>query len=354
MGSIYQRGNIWWIKYYNNGKSYQESSKSTKKMVATKLLKRREGAIAQGKSPGVEYDRVTFDELAEGYVRDYKINQKKSLTKAERSVRRLRVVFGGVPVSQITTPRINRFIEQRLDDGVSNGTINRELSALKRMMNIGAQQTPPMVDRVPHIPMLEENNARKGFFEYEEFIALRDALPEYLKGFVSFAYKSGWRVSEITGLKWSNVDLHQRVVWLDNDETKNKEGRTIYLDEELVQVFRRQKEKQKERELILPYVFPNRNGDGRIKDFRYVWKRCCRKVGIPGRLFHDFRRTAVRNMVRSGIPERVAMMISGHKTRAVFERYNIVNEDDLKMASRKQEKYLNSQTGTVLATVSQI
>ncbi len=71
----------------------------------------------------------------------------------------------------------------------SNGTINRELSALKRMLNIGAKQTPPKVDRVPYIPMLKENNTRKGFFEYNEFLLLRDALPAYLKGFVTFAYE---------------------------------------------------------------------------------------------------------------------------------------------------------------------
>lgn len=103
------------------------------------------------------------------------------------------------------------------------------------------------------------------------------------------------------GLKWSNVDLQQRVVWLDNDQTKNKEGRTIYLDDELFDVFMEQRKCQKEGEQIIHHVFINPNGDDCIKDFRHAWKSACASVGIK-RLFHDLRRTAVRNMVHSGIP----------------------------------------------------
>ncbi|MCG8634519.1 MAG: site-specific integrase [Desulfobacterales bacterium] len=342
MGSLFLRGKTWWIKYYQNGKCFRQSSGSTKKMVARKLLDRKEGEIAQGKLPGTSFDKVIFDELAVNLIRDYKINQRKSLRRIKNGINHLKTAFEGMSIPRITTPEINKYVENRIDMGAANATINRELSALKRMLNLGAQQTPPLVDRVPHIPMLKENNTRKGFFEHEEYLALQDALPKYLKGFVAFAYKCGWRVSEIKNLKWSNVDLHQGIVRLESGETKNTEGRTVYLDEALKDVFQNQWAGQKKKKKISPYVFPGRTGVGKIRDFRVSWNTACRAAGIPNRIFHDFRRTAVRNMVRSGIPERVAMMISGHKTRAVFERYNIVNDADLIEAARKQEAYLEN------------
>lgn len=77
MGMIYKRGNTWWIKYYRNGKAYRESSGSGKKMVAKKLLDRREGAIAEGKAPGILFEKVTFEKLAEAFLQDYHINERK-------------------------------------------------------------------------------------------------------------------------------------------------------------------------------------------------------------------------------------------------------------------------------------
>jgi len=351
MGSIYKRGNVYWIKYYRYGKPYRESTKSKKEADAKRLLKKREGEISEGKLPGIYFDRVRFDELAEDFLRDYRINGKKSLVRAERSVGHLKRYFEGMRVSDITSPKIEAYIENRLEEGAANATINRELSALKRMLNLGARQTPPKVDRVPYIPMLKENNVRKGFFEHGEFLSLRDALPSYLKGFVTFAYKTGWRVSEIAELTWNQVDLDNGIVRLEVGETKNEEARTVYLDDELREVFNQQSELRKKNKILIPYVFPNKDSDGQIKDFRGSWVKACKDVKIGKRLFHDFRRSAVRNMVRSGIPERVAMMISGHKTRSVFERYNIVNDQDLKLAAQKQATYLESQMGTVLGTI---
>lgn len=395
MGMIYKRGKVYWIKYYRNGKPYRESTRSLKETDAKRLLKKREGEIALGKLPGIYFDRVKFDELADDFLNDYKLNEKKSISAAKNNVNHLREYLEGMRIVDITTPKIQSYIEYRRIDrhrleeltseaktveeiskiievstdnalrairtpseesrtknGASNATINRELSALKRMLRLGAQQTPAKVDRVPYIPMLKEHNTRKGFFEHSEYMALRNIIPEHMKGFVTFAYIVGWRVSEISNLTWGHVDLEQGIVRLEAGETKNDDGRTVYLDEELKTIFEKQKKLRKERKRLIPYVFTNEDGTDRIKDFRKSWKTACKEAKIGRRLFHDFRRTAVRNMVRAGVPESVAMMVSGHKTRSVFERYNIVSDADLRLASQKQEAYLNSRMGTDSGTIT--
>jgi integrase len=302
----------------------------------------------------VYFDRVRFDEVAADFLTDYRLNQKKSLKKAEQVTEHLKSYFRGYRIPQITTPKIQSYVEYRLTKGATNATINRELAALKRMLNLAAQQTPPKIDRVPHIPMLKENNIRKGFFEHGDFLALRDALPFHLKGFVTFAYKTGWRVSEIKNLKWSQVDLDQGIVRIEGDHTKNNEARSVYLDTELREVFHEQWERKKAEARLTPYVFDGANGRDMVKDFRRAWRKACKDAKLGKRLFHDFRRTAVRNMIRAGIPERVAMMVSGQKTRSVFERYNIVSDTDLKMAAQRQAEYLNAQMVTKTVTIENL
>ena len=351
MGHIFKRGNVYWVKYYRNGKPYRESTKSKKEADAKRLLKKREGEISEGKLPGVYFDRVRFDELSDGFLADYRINGKKSLVRAERSAQHLKAFFAGFRVTNITTPAIQKYIEKRREQKAANASINRELAALKRMLNLGARQTPPKVDRVPFIAMLQENNVRKGFFEHGDFLKLRDAMPEHLKGLVTFAYKTGWRLSEVTGLTWDKVDLNQRVVRLDPGETKNNEARTVFMDDEVLEVVLRQKENRGKSGAVLPFVFLNADGTDQVKRFDKSWKTACKTTQIGKRLFHDFRRSAVRNMVRAGVPERVAMTISGHKTRSVFERYNVVSEEDLKLAAQKQAAYLQLQTVTFSGTV---
>ena len=167
-----------------------------------------------------------------------------------------------------------------------------------------------------------------------------------------------------------NVDLQNGIVTLKVGDTKNNDARTVYLDEELREIFQNQWKDRRRK--VTPFVFPNKQCTGQIVNLRRAWNNACREIGIgygyklfkkyvqkwegklpAGPTFHDFRRTAVRNMIRSGIPDKVAMMISGHKTRSVFDRYNIVSDADLKLAAQKQEAYLETQVGTILGTIAQ-
>lgn len=350
---MYKRKNSWYSDFWHEGKRYIKNHGKVTKTMANTLETEFRGEVTSGKYiQGVNFNKVKFDELAEDFLRDYRINERKSLNRAIKSVEYLKTQFKGCRVPNITSSEIENYIDQRLKEKAANGTVNRELSALKRILNLGARQTPPKVNRVPYIAMLKENNVRKGFFEYAEFLALRDNMPERLKGLCTFAYKTGWRVSEITGLTWGNIDRSNGIVRLEPGETKNDDGRTVYLDDELKEVFNHQWEMRKLAQKLLPHVFLNQDGTDKVKRFDKSFKSACKDAGIGNKYFHDFRRTAVRNMVRSGIPERVAMMISGHKTRSVFDRYNIGNDADLRQAATMQEAYLNTQRKSVSNKVS--
>jgi integrase len=242
MGSIYKRGEIYWVKYYRAGKPHRESSRSTKRADAKRLLKKREGEISRGKLPGIYFDRTTFEDLVELIRADYNVNGYKTFNRIELAVEHLGESFSGMRAQTITTPLISRYIDKRLEEDASNGSINRELSALRRMFRLGVQHNK--VDRPPHIDLLKENNVRKGFFEHGDFLALREALPEYLAGFITFAYRVGWRISEITNFTWAQVDRENGIVRLEPGETKNEEGRTVYLDDELKEVFKQQRKRR--------------------------------------------------------------------------------------------------------------
>jgi integrase len=252
------------------------------------------------------------------------------------------------------------------------------LTAIKRAFSLGTQASKILVK--PHIPMLRENNVRRGFFERAQFEALRHALPDYLKPVALFAYIPGWQVpSEVLKLQWSNFDFLGGQVRLDPGTTKNGEGRLFPFTAEIRALFEAQY-KTKPKDVICPWVF---HRDGKpIWSFYKAWARAGYDAGLPcvihfkrdrkGEILrykqgakkgepiiekidaenipHDFRRTPVRNLLRAGIPERVAMQLTGHKTRSVFGRYNIVSETDLTDAARR----LDLATGTVLGTVAPI
>jgi integrase len=202
--------------------------------------------------------------------------------------------------------------------------------------------------------MLKEHNVRTGFFERAQFESVCGHLPKPVRAVIRFAYVTGWRIdSEILPLLWRQVNFSERLtpsqklpgtVRLDAGTTKNDEGRVFPFTEELRDVLEAQHAEHlrlKNIGQMVPWVFfrmvaKRRRGPKkpkRITRFNKAWKAACVAAGAPGRIPHDLRRTAVRNLMRAGITERVAMRLTGHKTRSVFERYNIVSDGDLGAAA---------------------
>lgn len=335
MGMIYQRGKkgVWWVKFYRAGKPFYKSSRSTVKKVAKEMLKRYEGQIADGRFVGTQGDKVHFEHMAENLVNDYKVNQRRSLPGVQRTVKRLAGFFGGRRAVDVTTADVRAYITLRQEEKAAASTIMGELAALKRMFNLSLQAGE--IHQRAYIPSVRVDNARKGFLGEIEYLTMREALPGPLKPVLDFGYETSWRKQEILKLTWDRVDLQAGTARLDT--SKNYTGRVVVLTENLLATLRRLSDETRALEVAtgqrIPWVF-HRHGKP-IKNFQGAWRTARKTAGLPGLFFHDLRRTAIRNMIRAGVRERVAMAISGHKTRSVFDRYNIVSEGDLREAARK-------------------
>jgi integrase len=356
MGQIRKRGDVWWIRYYRNGRRFEESARSEKRQAAVDLLKIREGDVAKGIPVSSKVGQLRFEDAGKALVADYQVNKKRSIGHVKRNLKKLGAWFGGRRMAELRTSDVIVYTANRQTQGAMNSTINRELASLKRMFTLAVRGGELMAR--PHIPMLREDNTRKGFFERAQFEAVRSHLPSALQAVATFAYYTGWRTkAEILPLEWRHVDRAAGVVRLEPGTTKNREGRQFKyaeLDElrSVIEGLWSVHEALEQRGLICPYVFfvrvlQKKLEARRVRNFRKAWIAACKLAGCPARIPHDFRRTAVRNLVRAGVSDTIAMKMTGHKTGSVFDRYDITSEEDLAEASRR----LQTLTGTITGTI---
>jgi integrase len=375
---------MWWIRYYRAGRRFEESTGSDKKGAAVELLRLREGKIAEGVPVTPKIGRLRFEEAAADVLNDYRTNRKKSVDEVERRIEKhLAPCFGGRRLAVITTADVRAYIASRQAattvtskayeitqkdgtvrrvpertraiDGASNAEINRELTTLKRMFTLAVQAGKLL--HKPHIPLLSEHNTRTGFFEPEQFARVCAHLPAALRPVAEFAYITGWRIpSEVLRLEWRQVDFTGGHIRLDPGTTKNGDGRVFPITDDLHVLLDAQyaaHQRAQRAGHLAPWVFFRMVATGRrgpqqpkpIKSITKAFAAACRAAGCPGRIPHDLRRTAVRTMVRRGIPERVAMSLTGHKTRSVFERYNIVSDGDLRTAAMQLGSLIGTKKG---------
>ncbi len=339
-GRVYKprNGRTLRIRYYDGlGRQVDEGTRYTSKnrQKAEQLLRKRLTDADAGKLPilGAKYDDL------EQLIRDDYVANSRRVDVLERRLAPVAAKFRGLPAKSITTARLSAYRANRLRAGAAPATVNRELAALRRMLRLG--QRAGMVTHGWHIDMLKEPPARAGFFEADQFEEVARRLPPHLEPIVRVAYMTGWRVrSELLTRQWRHVDLKARWLRLDPGETKNGEGRMFPLTADLVVLLKRLQRDTRAQERSLdrriPWVF-HRNGKP-ILSMYTAWRRACREAGLPGRLLHDFRRTAVRNLERAGVSRSAAMAMIGHRTESIYRRYSIVDETVLREAAEKLER----------------
>jgi integrase len=324
----------WWIYYNQRGEQIKESSHSTKESDAWKLLKKRHGEMAEGKPVGPDVTRTTFEDMQAMLVNDYKANGRSSLNRCEDAINHLRGFFGEDRAIDITSDRITKYVTYRQEEKAAASTINGELAAVGRMFVLAMRAGKAA--QKPYIAKLQLNNARKGFFEAEQFFAVLRHLPEDIKPVAVCAYVTGWRVHDEI-LTRQRHHLKDGWLRLEPGETKNREGRMFPLTPMLREALEKQETKtealQRAKGIIIPWLF--HRGGKPIKAFRRSWKSACKAAGVPGRIPHDFRRTACRNLERAGVDRASAMKMVGHKTEAIYRRYAIADEGMLKDAAVK-------------------
>jgi integrase len=214
---------------------------------------------------------------------------------------------------------------------------------------------------------LPEKNARQGFFETGDFLKILAHLPDPLDDMARFAFVTGWRRGMLLGMKWAHVDRAGRVVTL--PDSKNDDPQSVPLDDELVDVIERRWKTREYRTRegaigVSEYVF-HRNGQPISKPtFNRQFAEARKQAGVPGKLFHDLRRTAARNMIRGGVPQSIAKRVTGHRSDSMFQRYDIASMDDKLEAIQKARAHAATRaavgdnvtafpSGTVNATDTQ-
>lgn len=336
------RSPLWQISYWNGWRQVRESSGTADYAEAVKTLQRKLGEIAVGKSAGAERIRVAA--LLELLVEDYRRHDRADLQEAEQRVNRLlKPNFGHLRASAFTTKAVNHYIELRQSLGRQNATINRELALLRRAFRLGHEHDPQLVFRLPIIKALPEDNVREGFLESDRYRLILDALTEEIKPVFVVAYHLGMRTGELLAIKRSWVDLDEGLIYVNGRVTKNRNPKTAPIYGDMRPWLEMLLSRGAVESPKCIWLFSRKGRP--VKDFKADWAQACERAGVPALLFHDLRRTAVRNMIRAGVPEKIAMQISGHKTASMLWRYNITDARDIKDAGKRTERYLEAQKG---------
>lgn len=325
-GSVYLRGKIYWIRYSWHGKEFRESAETGDEVKARKMLLRRIRDVAKPNFIEPRERRHTLDDMLEKIKLHYIKKQNRSFKNVEYCFPHIRNGFPFHRVADIDKDVIERYQTARLEAGARPSTINREVAYVKLGINLLGLP-------LPRVEQLAEDNVRQGFLRVPEFnTVLGEIKDPDTRDIIEFLYNSASRSVEPKSMEWHWLDLDGWTVTVPGEFSKNKKPRTLPLEGVLRDIIKR---RIKARDIACPFVF--HRGGKPIKSFRRAFKAA---AGIPGFVPHDMRRSAIRNFRKAGLSESDGMKLSGHKTRSVYDRYNIIDDEDSREAMRAAQEYV--------------
>ena len=292
---------------------------------ARRILGQHMQAIVEGELLAPERPKISFNEAADAFLA-FSESRKKSFKQDLMYVRNLREFFDDKPLESLNLDSVESYLNWRRKEGnkhwkeLTGTTLNRDLACLKTIVRRALLNR--QIDRNPleGIRLFKEI-PRNRTLTHEEYERLLGHCPIHLKPLVELAYFTAMRKGEILGLRWQQVDFQNGIITLEAEDTKTSEKREIPMDENLKSLLKRTP-----RVLGCPFVFTYRRK--RMTEIRTGFHNACKKAGLDGFHFHDLRHCAVTNMRKAGVPEGVIMSVSGHKTHAVFRRYDQVDRED--------------------------
>jgi integrase len=342
------RSSRWWIAYSVSGREIRESAGKTERE-AGKVLRARQKQLAARTWIEPEQERMTVSALLDTYEADLESRRAKSLDSIKCHLRPIRSEFGERRAVDLRADDFERFRRSRLEEGRARQTIDHELGALRAAYALARKQE--RVSRVPFIPMFHENNVRRGWVEQLEADRIAAELPEPLGTLTLFARASTWRRGEVESLTWEQVDRTAREVRL--FDSKNGRGRVLPLDDYLFGLIERmwaRREHQTPNGSALSRLVFHRGGKP-VGDWRKAWEKACAAAGRPDALFHDLRRSGIRDLIRAGVPQSVVMAISGHRTISTFLRYDIASEEDKRRALARARSYRDARKAASVVAI---
>lgn len=321
---LFRRGDTYYVRWFQGGHEYKKSTHCRTEKMAQRVAAGLEREIILGRFDPV-WERLTFEDLAEGIREHYQMNQRRSTRALNARLKHL-TWFSGRRAPEITGDLVARYVKMRQQGEPSNSTINRELATLTTMFRLRGMPAPK-------VRKLKEASPRQGFVEWADFLRIRGELPERLRGLVSVLYVTAWRFGSVAHLQWRDVDSVS--IRVRAEYSKNEQS----LEFPINSIIREALDEARAHRTASPFVF-HHNGQP-YRDIRIAWKSACARAGFPTLLVHDLCRSGVRNLMRTpGITEHMAMGLAGRKTTAMLHRYNIITTEDKRLAVERLSRFL--------------